>query len=66
VDCKKFDAGGSFKSGFLPRKKSDRNENFAQIMKDGFAQVTKAFKKDIKKASRKEKKRKHSSDSDDS
>jgi hypothetical protein len=66
VDCKKFDAGGSLKSGFLPRKKSDRNENFAQIMKDGFAQVTKAFKKDIKKASRKEKKRKHSSDSDDS
>jgi hypothetical protein len=35
-------------------------------MKDGFAQVTKAFKKDIKKASRKEKKRKHESDSDDS
>jgi hypothetical protein len=36
-------------------------------MKDGFAKVTKAFKKDIKKASRKEKKRKHdSSDSDDS
>jgi hypothetical protein len=66
VDCKKFDAGGSLKSGFLPRKKSDRNENFAQIMKEGFAQVTKAFKKDIKKASRKEKKRKHESDSDDS
>jgi hypothetical protein len=66
-DCKKFDAGGSLKSGFLPRKKSDRNENFAQIMKDGFAQVTKAFKKDIKKVSRKEKKRKrNSSDSDDS
>jgi hypothetical protein len=66
VDCKKFDAGGSLKSGFLPRKKSDKSKNFAQIMKDGFAQVTKAFKKDIKKASRKEKKRKHESDSDDS
>ena len=36
-------------------------------MKDGFAKVTKAIKKDIKKASRKEKKRKcNSSDSDDS
>ena len=33
-DCKKLDAGGTLKSGFLPRKKSDRNENFAQVMKD--------------------------------
>ena len=41
--------------GHLPRKKSNRNENFAQIMKDGIAKVTKAFKKDLKKASRKEK-----------
>ena len=31
-------------------------------MKDGFAKVTKAFKKDLKKASRKEKKRKHNSE----
>jgi hypothetical protein len=67
VDCKKFDAGGSLKSGFLPRKKSDKNQNFAQAIKEGFVQVTKAFKKDIKKASRREKKRKRdSSDSDDS
>jgi hypothetical protein len=65
-DCKKFDAGGTLKLGFLPRKKSDRNKNFAQIMKDGFAKVTKAFKTDLKKASRKEKKRKRDSDSDDS
>ena len=42
--------------GFLPRKKSNRNENFAQIMKDGFAQVTKAFKKDIKRLLAKRKK----------
>jgi hypothetical protein len=49
-DCKKFDAGGSLKSGFHPRKKSDRNKNFAQIIKEGFAQVTKVFKKDLKKA----------------
>ena len=34
----------------LPRKKYDRNENFAQIMKDGFAEVTKVFKKDLKTA----------------
>jgi hypothetical protein len=66
VDCKMFDAGGTHKSGFLPRKKSNRNKNFAQIMKNGFAKVTKAFKKDIKKASQKEKKRKRDSDSDDS
>ena len=62
-DCKKFDAGGSLKAGFLPRKKSNRNKNFAQIMKDGFAKVTKAFKKDLKKTSQKEKKHKHDSDS---
>ena len=65
-DCKKFDAGGTLKAGFQPRKKSNRNENISQIMKDGFAKVTKAFKKDIKKASQKEKKRKRNSDSDDS
>ncbi len=58
VDCKKFNAGGSLKLGFLPRKKSDRNENYAQIMKDGFAECTKAFKKDLKKASQ-ERKKKH-------
>ena len=49
-----------------PRKKSNRNENFAQIMKDGFAKVTKAFKKDLKKASRMEKKCKHDNDYDSS
>jgi hypothetical protein len=65
-DCKKFDAGGSLKEGFHPRKKSDRNKNFAQIIKDGFTKVTKAFKKDLMKASQKEKKRKHGSDSDSS
>ena len=66
VDCKKFDAGGTLKLGYLPRKKSDRNENFAQVMKDGFTKVNKAFKKDLKKASRKEKKRKRDSDLDNS
>ena len=35
-------------------------------MIDGFAKITKAFKKDLKKASQKEKKRKHDSDSDSS
>ena len=35
-------------------------------MKDGFAKVTKAFKKDLKKASQKEKKVKCDSNSDDS
>ena len=65
-NCKKYDKGGALKAGFKPKGKSARSENFAQIMKDGFAKVTKAFKKDIKKASRKEKKRKHESDSDNS
>ena len=49
MDCKKFDAGETLKSGFLPKKKSDRNENFAQVMKDGFTKVTKAFKRDLKR-----------------
>jgi hypothetical protein len=35
-------------------------------MKDGFAKNTKAFKKDLKKASRREKKRKRDSDDTDS
>jgi len=66
-DCKKYDASGTLKAGFQPKKgRSDRNENFTQIMKDGFAKVTKAFKKESKKASRREKKRKHDSDSDSS
>ena len=66
-DCKKYKKGGALKEGFQPRKgKSDRNENFAQIMKDGFAKVTKAFKKDLKMASRKEKKCKHNSEDSDS
>ncbi len=55
-DCKKFDAGQSLKAGFQPKKKSDRNKNFAQIIKEGFAQVTKAVKKDLKKALQKSKK----------
>ena len=60
VDCKKYNAGGALKTGFQPRKgKSNRNENLAQIIKDGFAKVT-------KKASRKEKKRKQNSDSNSS
>ena len=51
-DCKKYKKGGTLKAGFQPKKgKSDRNENFAQVMKDGFGKVTKAFKKDLKKAS---------------
>ena len=66
-DCKKYDAGGTLKAGFHPKKgRSDRNKNFAQAMKDGFAKVTKAFKKDLKKASQKERKRKHDSDSNSS
>jgi hypothetical protein len=65
VDCKKFDAGGSLKSGFLPRKKSGRNKNFAQITKDGFAEVTKVFKKDLKKASQ-EREKKHKRRNSDS
>ena len=51
---------------FKPKGKSDRIENFAQIMKEGFAKVTKAFKKDSKKASPKEKKRKHKSEDSNS
>ena len=35
-------------------------------MKDGFAKVTKAFKKDLKKASQKKKKHKHKSEDTDS
>jgi len=35
-------------------------------MKDGFAKVTKAFKKDLKKDSQKEKKCKHNSEDSDS
>ena len=35
-------------------------------MKYGFAKVTKAFKKDLKKASQKEKKRKHNSEDSES
>jgi len=66
VDCKKFDAGGSLKKGFLPRKKSDRNENFAQIIKDGFAECSKAFKKDMKKSSREREKKHKRRDSDSS
>ena len=41
--------------GFKPKGKSNKNENFVQIMKDGFTQVTKAFNKDLKKASQKSK-----------
>ena len=66
VDSKKFDAGGSLKSGFLPRKKSNRNENFAQMIKDGFAECSKAFKKDMKKASQERKKKHKRRDSDSS
>ena len=53
---------------FKPKGKSDRNDNFAQIIKDGFATVTKAFKKDLKKAydCKGEKKRKHDSEDSES
>ena len=55
-DCKKYGKGGTLKAGFQPRKgKSNRNGNFTQIVKDGLAKVTKAFKKESKKASQKEK-----------
>ncbi len=66
VDCKKFDAGGSLKLGFLPRKKSDRNENFAQIIKDSFAECSRAFEKKMKKASREREKKHNRRDSDSS
>ena len=61
-DCKKYEKGVALKKGFKPKGKSGKNENFSQIIKDGFAKVTKAIKKDLKKASKKEKKRKHDSE----
>jgi hypothetical protein len=65
-DCKKYEKGGALKKGFKPKGKSDRNENFTQIMKDGFKKVTKAFKKDLKKASKNDKKHKQDSEDSDS
>ena len=66
-DCKKYDKGGTLKAGFKPKGKSDRNDNFAQIIKDGFTKVTKAVTKDLKKDSCKgEKKRKHKSEDSES
>ena len=67
-DCKKYKKGGALKKGFKPKGKSNRSENFAQIMKVGFVKVTKAFKKDLKKkkASQKEIKCKHDSEDSES
>ena len=43
-ECRKYDKGVALKKGFTPKGKSDsNNESFAQIMKEGFAKVTKAF-----------------------
>ena len=47
-------------------KADSKNDNFVQIMNELFAEVTKAFKKDLKKASHKEKTRKQDSESDSS
>ena len=65
-DCIKYKKGGALKKGFKPKGKSDKSENFTQNMKEGFAKVTKAFKKDLKKASHKERKRKHDSEDSES
>ena len=66
-DCKKYEKDGNLKAGFQPKKaKSNRNENFAQVMKDSFAKVTKAFKKELKKTSQKKKNCKRDSSNSDS
>ena len=65
-DCKKYEKGGARKKGFKQKGKSNKSENFVQIMKEGFAKVTKASKKDLTKVSHKEKKRKQNSENSES
>ena len=63
-DCKKYDKDGTKKEGFKKKGKyGSMNQNFAQIMKDGFAEMTSALKKDKES---KNKSRKYDSDSDSS
>ena len=50
-DCIKYKKDGTRKKGFKKRGNgsgNQNNQNFAQIMKDGFAKMTKALKKDKK------------------
>ena len=65
-DCRKYNKDETFQKSFNKAKsesKDQNNQNFAQIMKDGFAEMTKALKKDKKC---KKKSRKYDSDPDSS
>jgi hypothetical protein len=62
-DCFKYEKDGTKKKAFRKAKFETKNQNFAQIMKDGFAKMTKALMKDKKS---KMKCRKYDSDSNSS
>ena len=55
-DCIKYKRDGTRKKGFKKRGNSgsgnQNNQNFSQIMKNGFAEMTKALKKDKKSKKR--------------
>ena len=48
-ECRKFTKDGTLEPGFKQKrgKAKSNDHNFAQVMKEGFAKVTKAFKQDL-------------------
>ena len=67
-ECRKFTKDGTLKPGFKPKggKAKSNDHIFAQVKKEGFTKVTKAFKKDLKKARKEKKRKQENSDSDSS
>ena len=66
--CRKFTKDGTLESGFKPKggKAKSNYHNFAKVMKESFAKVTKAFKKDLKKACKEKKRKQENSNSNSS